>query len=159
MNVQPVYVNNQDINTSSVRGHSTMNAVYWHPEGFVSIAPPGSRALRVMMEGDAGGNNAVFMAHRRNGALPTGISSAGEAMMYNAITGSYIYMDSNGTINIVAGSGQINIRDSNVNVMSSNVNVTDGDVVADGVSLKEHTHPQNSGNHFGGGTNTSAPNQ
>lgn len=42
--------------------------------------------------------------------------------------------------------------------VKGNVTVTSGDVVADGISLKQHTHPQNSGNHFGGGANTSPPN-
>ncbi len=31
-----------------------------------------------------------------------------------------------------------------------------GDVIAGSISLQQHTHPQNNGNHFGGGVNTGA---
>ena len=36
------------------------------------------------------------------------------------------------------------------------VNGAVGDVTVNGVSLVNHTHPQNSGNHYGGGVNTGA---
>lgn len=40
-----------------------------------------------------------------------------------------------------------------------NMTAPSGDIVVDGVSLVNHTHPQNDGNHFGGGTDTSSPNK
>ena len=45
----------------------------------------------------------------------------------------------------------------NVTAKSVNVRGTSGDVIIDGISLVNHTHPQNGGDHHGGGTNTSKP--
>jgi len=78
---------------------------------------------------------------------------------------------------VVAGDDAIHVK-GNVNIVVDNdatVTVGDnatvtvgntlyatapnGDVYVDGVSLVNHTHPQNSGNHFGGGTDTSPPNK
>ena len=53
----------------------------------------------------------------------------------------------NNTIQIYATSGV---------TVTGTVNVN-GDVIADGISLKTHVHGQNSGNHFGGGVDTSGP--
>lgn len=60
------------------------------------------------------------------------------------------------TINAV---GEVSVNASKVNVSAKQINVTGGagDVVVNGISLINHTHPQNSGNHFGGGANTSKP--
>ncbi len=46
-----------------------------------------------------------------------------------------------------------------IQVSAPEVHITgvSGDVVVDGISLVNHTHPQNAGNHFGGGTNTGKP--
>ncbi|EGG93497.1 hypothetical protein IMCC1989_1153 [gamma proteobacterium IMCC1989] len=56
------------------------------------------------------------------------------------------------TLNIVAKGGvTINAEEGHVTV--------NGDVIADGVSLIHHTHPQTGGDHFGGGTDTEKPNQ
>lgn len=44
-----------------------------------------------------------------------------------------------------------------VNAKTVNVLGNQGDVVIDGVSLVHHTHPQNDGNHYGGGVNTNKP--
>ncbi len=149
MKAQSVYVNNQDVHSSEVRGFETIDAIHWQQEGFASRAPAGSRALRVIMEGDGGGNNSTILAHRRNGALPVSLAS-GECLVYNAAAESYIYMKADGSIDVKSGN-------STISVIDSTVTVTGGDVVADGISLKEHVHPQNSGNHFGGGTDTSPP--
>ncbi|MBW5289454.1 hypothetical protein [Abyssogena phaseoliformis symbiont] len=46
----------------------------------------------------------------------------------------------------------------NVNVTIINVSGLGDDVVVNGISLVNHTHPKNSGNHFGGNANTSKPN-
>ena len=156
MKAQSVYVNNQDVHSSEVRGFETIDAIHWQQEGFASRAPAGSRALRVIMEGDGGGNNSTILAHRRNGALPVSLA-AGECLVYNAAAESYLHMKADGSIDVKSGNSTINILQSNVNVMEGTVTVTGGDVIADGISLKEHVHPQNSGNHFGGGTDTSPP--
>ena len=47
----------------------------------------------------------------------------------------------------------------NVFAKTANVYADTGDVLIDGVSLVNHTHPQNAGNHFGGSANTSKPNK
>jgi phage gp45-like len=51
-------------------------------------------------------------------------------------------------------SGKVRIHGADLHVTG---NITsDQDVVASGISLINHTHPQMSGNHFGGGTSTGA---
>ena len=41
--------------------------------------------------------------------------------------------------------------------IKSPVTQTGGDMTSDDISAQKHTHPQNSGNHFGGGVNTEKP--
>lgn len=46
-------------------------------------------------------------------------------------------------------------------LLAETINITSsqGDAMINGVSLLNHTHPQNNGNDLGGGVNTSAPNK
>ena len=41
--------------------------------------------------------------------------------------------------------------------IASPVTQTGGDMTSDGISAQHHVHPQNSGNHYGGGTSTGKP--
>ncbi len=56
--------------------------------------------------------------------------------------------------------GDINIKAlGNINIEAKNINISSSTICHDGTDIsKTHSHPQNSGNHFGGGTNTSSPN-
>jgi hypothetical protein len=54
-------------------------------------------------------------------------------MLAQFVSGTTIQIDGDGTINIHAASNTININDSTVNV-------NNGDVIADGISLKHHVH-------------------
>ena len=54
---------------------------------------------------------------------------------------------------------KINLPDEKAEIRiiaKGNIHV-EGDVIADGISLIHHTHPQNGGDHYGGGTNTGKP--
>lgn len=52
----------------------------------------------------------------------------------------------------INAAGTINANAKTINVVGDT-----GDVVVNGISLVNHIHPQNSGNHYGGGANTSKP--
>ena len=60
---------------------------------------------------------------------------------------------------LVDGNVDFDCSDLNINAETGTITIGSGDVIASSVSLVNHTHPQNSGNHFGGGTNTSKPNK
>ena len=66
--------------------------------------------------------------------------------------GTRVMYDSQEKIMGIEAVGTINVFADTANVFANK-----GDVKIDGVSLVNHTHPQNSGDHFGGGTNTSKP--
>lgn len=46
------------------------------------------------------------------------------------------------------------IINGNLTVNNGTITVNNGDVIADGISLKNHVHPQNDGNDAGGGVDT-----
>jgi phage gp45-like len=52
--------------------------------------------------------------------------------------------------------GSIEIKPANGIVKLTGKLECTGDVIAGNISLQQHTHPQNNGNHFGGGVNTGA---
>lgn len=60
------------------------------------------------------------------------------------------------TVNCVQ---DLEIIAKNLTIKADNTTFIGGGINHDGVDIsKAHNHPQNSGNHFGGGANTSAPN-
>lgn len=77
----------------------------------------------------------------------------------NATVSGNVTADIDGTTNITCPTSNIK---GNVNITGnltiSGTSTADGDHISAGISGKGHTHPQNSGNHFGGGANTSSPN-
>jgi len=75
-------------------------------------------------------------------------------------SGSFIEFHPDGSVVIKTANVYIDAG-ANANLRADAINVIGGtgDVVVDGVSLVNHTHPQNAGNHFGGGTDTSSPNK
>lgn len=57
----------------------------------------------------------------------------------------------------MSAGGILLLKASNIKIVG-NLEVTGGSMTHNGVNVgSTHTHPQNSGNHFGGGTDTSSP--
>ena len=121
---------------STVRGYSTVDAYHWQQQGIASKAPRGAKILAFRLGGNPA-NIATMMAHSDE-RPPVDLGDK-EVVLWAQDT--VIHVQPNGTVRI---HGDVRVS---------------GDVITDkGVSLNNHTHPQNSGNHFGGGTNTSPPN-
>lgn len=87
----------------------------------------------------------------------------GESAFGNFEAGSYMIFKNDGSIVLkgkVLHEGDTEQK-GNLKVSGSiEANTVSGssDVLGGGKSLKSHTHPQNDGNHYGGGVSTGAPN-
>ena len=125
-NTLTVEVQSQAQRTSQVRGYRSVSAYHFQQEGFASRAPAGSRALQLIVGGNAG-NQVTLLAHRRSGELPVELAE-GEALVYNADAQSYIHMKTDGSIDVKSAVVNVN-ADNAVNVTCPNVNVNADDAV------------------------------
>ena len=105
--------------------------------GFANNPPPGSPIVAVCEFADSA---QAFYIVTGNRAGPPLQLAEGETLVYGG----------DSTI-LLKASGDIEIHPA------GDVKVIGGDVIADGISLKNHTHRQNDGNHFGGGGETDPP--
>ena len=119
------------------RSGARLSGVRLQPFGIITNPPKGSPVFAFCEHGNLAEARFVITGD----ANPPQPVQEGETLIYGG--GSTILLKTNGDIEIRP---------------AGDVKVIGGDVIADGVSLKSHTHPQNSGNHFGGGVNTSRPN-
>lgn len=90
--------------------------------GFTSVPKPGAEGVAVFVGGYRDHGLVVAVDDRRY--RPTGLQ-AGEVAVY-ADSGSRVLLKANGDVEITPGSGLVKVT---------------GDVQADGISLKTHTHP------------------
>ena len=105
--------------------------------GFANKPPQGSPVVAVCEFADTA--QALFVVTGNRAGPPLDIAE-GDTLIYSEES----------TI-LLKRNGDIEIRPA------GNVTVIGGDVIADGISLKTHTHRQNDGNHFGGGGETDPP--
>lgn len=115
--------------------------------GVTSNALPGASSIVLFSGGDR--SNGVVIATEDNRYRVRNLQS-GEVAIYNH-TGTMILLKSDGTIEI--SGGDVKVMNSDVQVLSGNVEVHSGDVIASGISLKNHIH---SGVDTGNG-NTGSP--
>lgn len=80
---------------------------------------------------------------------PNGVGSQVDISEYE--DGTRIEYDSRAKKLTIKAIGEVELTAERVTV-----NGAAGDVTVNGISLVNHTHPQNSGNHYGGGVNTGA---
>lgn len=102
---------------------------HFEPYGFTSNPKPGAEVLAAFLEGDRSHGIVIMAADRRyriQNLLP------GEVAIYDD-HGSFIKFTQSG-IAISGGSHPITINNT------TTVTVTGGDIVADGISLKNHKH-------------------
>ena len=81
---------------------------------------------------------------------PAGSGSHVDIIEYE--DGTRIKYDSRAKILTINATGRVELRAEQVDVTGAA-----GDVTVNGISLVNHTHPQQSGNHYGGGVNTGKP--
>ena len=140
----------------------------WTPYGLCHNPPVGSLAIVWAQNGQD--SNAIGIADAPAIRTLRNLKS-GEVGLANYLTGSYALFKENGDLDVTAVNANVNIVANNVNITltgaatftiggttitlsESGISVAGGDVTADGVSLKTHTH---SGVQPGSG-NTGGPN-
>lgn len=112
--------------------------------GFTSVPLPGCRAVVVFPGGDR--SSGIVVATDDAGARKRGLA-AGEVAVYNN-EGDYILLKKGGGIEITTTKGitinapnGVSVNSANgVTVSAPSVSVLNGDVIASGISLKNHTH-------------------
>ena len=60
----------------------------------------------------------------------------------------------NQAVNITTQTAKVTADQLTLAANELQINSASGDITVNGISLVNHTHPQNAGNHYGGGTNT-----
>lgn len=116
---------------------------HFEPFGFTSNPHPGAEVLTGFIEGDRS-HGIVFMSTDRRYRVQNLVP--GEVAIYDD-HGTMIKLTQSGII-ITGGALPINISEApNINIASGNVNISNasvtvssGDVIADGISLKNHKH-------------------
>lgn len=119
----------QVLQVSLLADEGKNNLEHFEPYGFTSHPLPGAEVLAAFLDGDRSHGVAVVAADRRYRIKNL---QAGEVAIYDDL-GHQIVLNRDG-IHILGGNHQIRINGC------PSVSVTNGDVVADGVSLKHHTH-------------------
>ena len=82
------------------------------------------------------------------------ISTDGNLQKVVFANGSYVEVHETNNTMAITCKGILNINANGINLLAA-----DGDVMVNGVSLVNHTHTQNSGNHYDGGAETNTPNK
>ena len=136
----------------SYQGRPSVRCMSFTPWGFDHNPPAESMAVAFQQNGQESNN--IAMVSDPNGRTKL---NDGEVIVYNPDTGASVLFDENGNIEITvqdANSVAFTIGGMRAIIDSNGINITGGDVVADGVSLKTHTH----GGVEAGGSNTGSPN-
>ncbi len=134
----------------SYQGISNKQAVDLTPYGFFHNTPEGGLALVFAQNGQES-NPVVIMDDPKNRFKNT---SEGETGLYNQLTEDLIHLRADGSILLKVSGSTMVFENGTLTVSNANVIVTSGDVIADGISLKTHTH----GGVQSGGDNTGTPN-
>ncbi|BAS67614.1 phage baseplate assembly protein domain-containing protein [Bathymodiolus septemdierum thioautotrophic gill symbiont] len=107
---------------------------------------PGSKAVTVFNAGDRSQGISIGCVDRRH----THTLEPGDVMLYDN-RNQFVHLKNSGIDIKVVGNLNINA--------TGNIAITSQTLSHNGINVGDtHNHPQNSGDHFGGGTNTSAPN-
>lgn len=144
------------------------------PYGFYHNPPDDSLAIIFAQNGQD--SNRIAMVSDPNKRKKN--LAKGEAGIENAVTGSFVLMKEDGSIEIdspddvtitsaksvtitadnvsfnLTGTSTFTIGGTSITIDANGITVTGGDIVADGISLKAHTHPITSGSSAPGPTGT-----
>lgn len=114
----------------------------WQPFGHASSPPPnGAVAILIAIGGDPANLRAFIKApQRRFGNLVRG-----ESALYGS-DGSRVHVRQGGTIEVIgAAAARMVVGSATLELAAGVVTITNADVIADGISLKNHTHSTPSG--------------
>lgn len=112
----------------------TSDASVAEPYGTHGSSPLDTACLLITI-GDEGNKYIIPLSAQTR---PEGLKE-GEFVTGNFKVGSIIKFDENGNI-LIQSKGEVNIEATKITA-NCDIEVTGGDVVADGISLKGHTHP------------------
>jgi len=119
--------------------------------GIRSIPLEGSRGVLIAYGGSKDNCSLINVDDKRYGKFTL---QSGDVCIYSQ-NGAHTIYRGDDIIEILDGSKTITVDTMTAVVDSSGITVTNGDVVADGISLKDHTHTITGGSSAG---TTSAPN-
>jgi phage gp45-like len=142
----------QQLSIKTVGDDNDTDVEHLQPYGLAYNPPAGSEGLRASIGGDRASSVVLLVGHRKYRVR--GLEQGEAALFAQTDAGmTRINLKKDGSVEIVPANGKL-LVEADVQV-NGKVNTT-GDVVAGTISLQNHTHPQNNGNHFGGGTPTGA---
>lgn len=139
------------------QGQTGSKAVIFTPYGLCSRPPDEAMAI-ILSQNGQDSNGIAFVDDPLNRFKDL---EKGEVAIGNYLTGSRVVFKENGDIDITAnadinialtGAATITAGSMVCVINSDGIDITDGDVVADGISLKTHTHPITSGSSAPGPT-------
>ena len=149
LSVGNVITSNQTTQTVDfAHGEVPENIKYAQGYGVEVYPLPGSKAVTIFNAGDRSQGITVLTVDRRYTC--THELAPGDVMLYDH-RNQFIHLKDSGIDIEVVGNLNINA--------TGDVTIASQTLSHNGINVGDtHNHPQNSGNHFGGGTNTSAPN-
>jgi phage baseplate assembly protein V len=126
----------QSVQVTLLEGETRDEVERFQEYGFSSVPLPGAEAVMVCVSGNRDHGIVVAVEDRRYRLKDLG---PGDAALYDH-RGAKIHLSETGILIEAAGQNVEITGAPQVNIASGTVNVTGGDVVADGISLKTHTH-------------------
>lgn len=109
---------------------------YLQPYGLRSIPLKGSRGILLAYGGSKSNATMINIDDKRFGKFSL---QEGDVCIYSKNGAHTIYRD-NDIIEILSGTRTITIGGMTAVISSSGIEVTGGDIIADGISLKNHVH-------------------
>ena len=113
---------------------------YFQHFGFTSVPPEGAQVIVLPLGGKT--DQAVIVGSELGAKRVKNLAS-GEAALYNAF-GSVVFLHAEGSISItssISGTSLVFNADGTISVNSAGVTTLLEDLVAAGISLKNHVHP------------------
>jgi len=147
LSVGSVVVSDQTSQTVDFSDSETSKNIQFSQGYGIEVYPlPGSKAVTIFNAGDRSQGINIVCTDRRH----THTLEPGDVMLYDN-RNQFVHLKKSGIdINVV---GNLNLN------ATGNIAITSKTLSHNGINIGDtHNHPQNSGNHFGGGANTSAPN-
>lgn len=107
--------------------------------------------------GEASGGFIIRSIFNKSAKEPSLANEHTEVMEYE--DGTVITYDTKAKLLSIKCIGDMKIEAKNITIKAKNTTFVGGGINHDGIDIsKTHNHPQNGGDHYGGGTNTSSPN-
>lgn len=131
----------QTVDVQAYDGVTYAGIEVWQPFGHASSAPVGATCILLAMGGDPANLRAfVKSPQTRFGGL-----ARGESVLYGS-DGSRVAVRQGGTIEVLGATAvRMVVGSATLELAGGVITVTNADVIVDGISAKNHTHPTPSG--------------